>query len=507
MVHYRTTTVLIATLAPLLAAAPAAAFDSGSPGGPPLNPTANVEIPLPLSGVLDYDSINIPLGVRVTFLRNATNTPVIIRVKGSAMIIGTIDVSGQDAPATGSIGNGAQNDDGAPGRGGPGGYDGGRGSATGKGVQTGGTGIGPGGGGPGLSITCTSGSSSNTYSFGGAGGGYSAAGTNGGGFSLSCGTGQPTYPPATGGSAYGSPELLPLIGGSGGGGGGGWFNFRGGGGGGGGGAILIAVTGSLTVQGNGQILANGGRGGDVGGTGAGSVGGGGSGGAIRLVASSLTIDGRVWALAGGAGGQTVATGASNYGGGSGSQGRIRLEADTVVRVGGNIQPAYGSVAKPGAIFITGLPTLRIARVAGTPVPAAPTGSRDVVLPASLPNPVAVDFETSGIPAGNTVVLTVTPPTGAAYSKRSPALVQDGEVARASVSLDIPTGDSTLTATTTYQIVVGLGESLSRYAMGERVERIRVSASLAGESAITLITVSGREFDLPREQWSALMVAG
>jgi hypothetical protein len=504
MYHNHKHSISFAAFALLLTAGCAFAFDSGSPGGPALNPAADVAIELPPSGVLDYDSINIPQNVRVTFKRNVTNTPAVIRVKGSAQIAGIIDVSGQDAPPSGSIGSGLQSDDGVPGRGGPGGFDGGTGGATGRAIQYGGTGVGPGGGGPGVSITCATG---NIYNFGGAGGGYSGAGSNGGGFTSSCATGQPTFTFGIGGAVYGSSQLLPLIGGSGGGGGGGSSNFRGAGGGGGGGAILLAVSGALTLTSTGQILASGGKGGSSGGIGAGSIGGGGSGGSIRVVASQLTIDGRVWALAGSPGGYDVPPAASNYGGGTGSAGRIRFEADTVVRVGGSISPAYGSVAKPGAMFVTGLPTLRIAKVGGIAVPLAPSGSRDVVLAADVPNPVLVDFETTGIPAGNTVVLTVTPPSGAAYSKRSPALVQDGDVARANVSVDIAAGNSVLTATSTYQIVVGLGESLSRYAMGERVERVRLSATLQGTTSVTLITVSGREFELPRAEWAALMVAG
>jgi hypothetical protein len=55
----------------------ALAFDSGSTGADgALTPTVNTEVPLPESGTLNYTSINIPDGVRVTFRPNASNTPV-----------------------------------------------------------------------------------------------------------------------------------------------------------------------------------------------------------------------------------------------------------------------------------------------------------------------------------------------------------------------------------------------------------------------------------------------
>jgi hypothetical protein len=51
---------------------------------------------------------------------------------------------------------------------------------------------------------------------------------------------------------------------------------------------------------------------------------------------------------------------------------------------------------------------------------------------------------------------------------------------------------------TYTIVVALGEALSRYAQNERVEKITLSATLGGRSKMTLITVSGKEYDAPPE---------
>ena len=81
---------------------------------------------------------------------------------------------------------------------------------------------------------------------------------------------------------------------------------------------------------------------------------------------------------------------------------------------------------------------------------------------------------------------------------------DSTLATGSLSIDLPDGQSVLSATTTYQIVVGLGESLSRYAQGERVDRVRLSTSLGGASRVTLITVSGKEYELPPAAWGALL---
>jgi hypothetical protein len=486
--------VLAAVL--LYALSAQSAFESGSNGANgALSPAAGsgtVLVPLPPDGVLNYTTISIPSGVTVKFNRNAANTPVVLLVQGSVTISGVIDVSGGDAPGAGNAGSGNLADDGQPGLGGPGGYDGGRGGV--RGAFWGSAGLGPGGGGAGYFTGC----GATYYAISGAGGGFGVAGTAAGPSPLNCSGQTHQRPPA--GAVYGSSQLLPLIGGSGGGGGGGGYNFGGAGGGGGGGAILIAASGSITVNSTGQILANGGKGGSIGGIGVGATGGGGSGGAIRLVGRSITVSGQLRALHGGGGVREFDNGASEYVGAQGGSGRIRLEADTTPAVTGSPSATTGA---PGPLVVAELPTLRIAKVAGVDVPPQPSGNRDVLLPASTSNPVTIEFRTTGVPAGNTVVLTVTPAAAPAFSKRSPALVGDINGASASVTVDLTAGHTVLSASTTYQIVVGLGESLSRYAMGERVDRLRLSTALGAASAITLITVSGREFELPAAAWAQL----
>jgi len=163
---------------------------------------------------------------------------------GDVSVLGTIDVSGSNAPSFLH----------EPGRGGPGGFDGGW---PGNDTLSAGNGYGPGGGGGGV------------FSLGIL---YAIVGSGSYGAQASS-----SYTTSTNlGAIYGSPLLVPMVGGS---GGGGTIGSPGSGGGGGGGAILIASNTQITN--GGSIIANGGEG---------YLGSGsyhynsGSGGAIRIVA-------------------------------------------------------------------------------------------------------------------------------------------------------------------------------------------------------------------------------
>lgn len=468
-------------IAALLAFAPGVtwAFDSGSTGADgAFSPTVNTQLQLPPSGVFNFTTVNIPAGVTVTFKKNTTNTPVVILASGNVTIAGILQVGGTNAASAGARDDGNLGDDGTPGIGGAGGYDGGRGGASAaSGAKTeGGKGLGPGGGARGLLVD----HNGTPRTLGGAGGGFGTEGTN-------CWP-WTSVAICKGGGAYGSSALLPLIGGSGGGGGAGGNAFGGAGGGGGGGALLIAS--SVTINLTGTILANGGGGGTTGGIDAGGAGGGGSGGAVRLVATAIAGNGAISALSGG-GGNHPTDSILNAGGGG--VGRIRLEAESFTRTAATT-PAY-SFAAPGLVFIAGFPTLKITDVAGVAAPAEPTGNADITLPATTPNPVTVTFATTGVPVGNTVKLTVTPATGAATTVVSPAITGTTDAGTASVSVNLPAGPSTLQATTTYTIVVALGEALSTYAQGERVEKITLATTLGGPSKVILVTVSGKEFEV------------
>lgn len=463
-----------------------AAFNSGSSGADGLlAPTVNTEVVLPPSGVLNYASINIPTGVTVTFRKNITNTPVVLLVSGDATIAGSINVSGRPGTDVGASGPGTIGDDGAPGEGGPGGYFGGRGAITG-GNRVGGAGVGPGAGAGGNGIINPCGGERPN---GGAGAGYASVGEgnyhNCQGFI------------GTGGAIYGSATLLPLIGGSGGGGGASGLAINGSGGGGGGGALLLAASGTINVTGT--IAANGASGGNSSGDGCGAPGGSGSGGAIRLIATTISGNGSISA-AGGARASTSSCAASSLGGAAGA-GRIRFEAETYTRTAAS-SPTH-VLAAPGAVFIAGLPTLAITTVAGVAVPASPTGVADVSLPTTTINPVTVAFQTTGVPVGNTITVKVTPAYGPTSTATSTALTGSTANATSSASITLPTGPSTLQATVTYTIVASLGDSLSRFAQNERVEKITLSAMPGSASKATLITVSGKQYEAPAE---ALQIA-
>ena len=104
------------------------AFESGSTGADgPFNPDVSQELALPPDGIFNFTDVNIPAGITITFGKNTTNTPVIVLASGDVTIDGTIDISGTQSADTGAHGDGNLGDDGLPGIGGPGGFDGGRG--------------------------------------------------------------------------------------------------------------------------------------------------------------------------------------------------------------------------------------------------------------------------------------------------------------------------------------------------------------------------------------------
>lgn len=450
--------LLVAGLGAGLMPYSAMAFDSGSTGADGVfSPTTTTQVQLPPNGIFNFTTVNIPSGISVTFSRNAINTPVVILASGNVTIAGTIIVSGSPSTDVGATGDGNLADDGLPGKGGPGGYDGGHGGLVGR--QTG-AGLGPGGGGGGSGLS------------GGAGGGFAAAGGN--------------SSTASGGSPYGSAILLPLIGGSGGGGGGAGTNFAGSGGGGGGGAILIASSGAVSVTG--AIYAYGGNSGGSAGAGCGAIGGAGSGGSIRIVATTIAGNGTIAAPGGSVGAYCGGWG------GNGAGGRIRLESEVFQRTAGT-NPAY-SIGAPGSVFVAGLPSLRITSVAGMTTPTYPTGNADITLPADTTNPVTVSFATTGVPLDSAITLSVKPARGTPITATSGALTGTQESATGSVSVNLPSGASALTATTSYIVTAALGDSLSMYAQGERVERIELAAGINAPPMATLITVSGKKFTVP-----------
>lgn len=405
-----------------------------------MNPIVNTTIQLPNSGILNYTSINIPTGVTLNFAKNTTNTPVTLLVSGDVTIEGSMTVSGGHSADAGAAGDGNVGDDGIAGIAGPGGFDGGQGGDI---DAIGGSGLGPGGAAP-SDHKCTHPSFEAFNNGAGAGGGgFATQGAQASAISNRC---APS--PAQGGNNYGNNKLLPIIGGSGGGGAHGGLVFKGSGGGGG----------------------------------------------IRIIATTISGNGTITAIGGSASGDVTYTN-----GGNGSAGRIRLEAETMLRTAAT-NPAY-VFSDPQPVFVAGLPGLRIISVAGSNAPANPTGNADIVLPESTPNPVEVIFATSNIPLGNTVTLTVTPATGNRTNIISDAINGTETTGTASASIDLPLGPSTLSAEVSYTVTASLGQDLSRFAQGEQVERVRIAATLQGQSMTTLITVAGNEYTWPSNKIS------
>ena len=80
---------------------------------------------------------------------------------------------------------------------------------------------------------------------------------------------------------------------------------------------------------------------------------------------------------------------------------------------------------------------------------------------------------------------------------SPAISGTTASGTTSVQVSLPQGPSTLQATTTYTVVVAMGEALSRFAQNERVDKVQLIATLGNsEGQAKLITVTGKEFMVP-----------
>lgn len=382
--------------------AAAQTFTSGSTGADgAFAPTASVQLQIPADGVFNFTTINIPVGVTVSFSTRAgvRQPPISLLATGNVVVAGRIDVSGGNG-GPGATGTQLFSNGGVAG---PGGFDGGVGS-NGLHNGSGAAGLGPGGGLPG-SATAFPGHAGHLL----------------------------TAPGVSGGRAYGDARLVPLIGGSGGGGGASQlFGLTGGGGGGGGGALLLASSGTMTV--NGSIVAAGG----VGGSSAGPAGGSGSGGAVRLVTTTL-----------------VGNPIIDVNGGPGaSPGRIRVEAFTnAATLSGGVTGGV-TVGTPDAIVLN-VVGLRIATIAGVRAPATPGGSYgtpDVILPAGTTSPVTVALEASQIPLGTTITVTATPLSGAPVLAVSTPLVGTPAAATATATLAIPTTQpSVISATAAFTL--------------------------------------------------------
>ena len=344
--------------------------------------------------VFKYSSVTVAAGKTLTFKNHPSRAPVVWLVSGNVTIDGTVSLDGKNNST-----NLLPLDLAEPG---PGGFRGGAGSASP--APFGGAGFGPGGG-------LMSGG------FGGAGA-YGVAISN------------HTY----GGTPYGNPSLIPLIGGSGGAGDQRTTNRFGGGGG--GGAILIAATGTVMI--GGELRANGGT------VTASSDGGGGSGGGIRVVCDLLTGSGKILTLGG--------DGAYQL---DGSSGRVRLER---VTNSGSLaitpDPSIVPLASGASALLwppAEAPEVKVVSIGGTAAPADPRASfgsagADVALAQAATTQVVV--ETRNVEQASQVQVRLT--------KRS-TQAGDSDVARivdATVSEQISANPLVLRWTATVPVTVG-----------------------------------------------------
>ncbi len=354
-------------------AATAQPFDAGSTGADgALNVTSNRTLNLPPDGIFNFTTINVAAGTTLTFNRNPLNTPVYLLATSNVTINGTVDVSGSAGNSTG------------PGRGGPGAFDGGY---PGLDANTPpGAGQGPGGAAGGI-VCC----SANTVGAGGYGflGGHSST-TNKG-------------------PVYGSPLLIPLVGGS---GAGGQISPNWGGGG-GGGAILIASSTRIDVNSPGIIRANGGGNCAVGQN-------GGSGGAIRMIAPLVTGSGTLNAI-----GQC-----------SGGDGRIRIDSTNrrAIVFPATPTPSLGANL---AVFPTSIPRLDIITAAGTDIPEGTGAPVSIQLPFGSTTNRTVTVQARDFNAVVPISVALTPDSGRALIYQSTIDNQASNPAQATINVTVP----------------------------------------------------------------------
>jgi hypothetical protein len=364
------------TLAGLLGWASGAAgqaFTSGSNGSyGALDVQANQTLNLPADGIFHCTTIQVAAGATLRFNRNPLNTPVYLLATGDVTINGIIDVSGTVGSQSPPVG----------GQGGPGGFDGG---APGAGGLPPGAGRGPGAGKGGQ----------DNYTVNGAGGG--AYGT------------ASTYGRAADGATYGSPLLIPLVGGSGGGGGIGSPGYPGGGGG---GAILIASDTRIAIAGNGSIRAEGKQMGYS----------GGSGGAVRLVAPAVS----------GTGSLRVP------GGSSGGAGRVRIDSFDRTSLALQVEPSSAlSLGSLMMVFPSPLPRLDITEAAGTVIAEGTAGPVQVLLPFGSSPDRTVTVQARDFGASVPIRVVLTPENGTPVSYDATIDNAAGNPATAIVNVTFP----------------------------------------------------------------------
>ena len=427
-----------------------AQINSGSDGHDgAFNPTANTVINMAdhPDGIYQYTSVNIPVGVTVSFTPNANNTPVVWLVQSDCFIGGSIALDGKYS-SEGGVG-------------GAGGFAGGNGGLG----LSGGNGFGPGGG---------------IGSNWGGNASYSTMGQIAGSWNGSQGAA---------GNTYGNVFIVPLIGGS---GGGGSSSESGAGGG---GAILIAASGTITL--NGLISANGGGGTQHWG------GGGGSGGAVRLVATTLTGSGSINAMGGSS---RYYDSPFDYYSQAG-KGRIRL--DSLINTLSGYSQFQGDVSsgfQPIIILAPGQQAaLSISSIANISVPPTTTGSLinpDVIIPGQQMNPIPIVVQCSNIPLNTSITVEVHPALGATVAAVGMNTAGTQASSTATIDVNMPHGGGAILAQTVIPISfasLGNDEKNKSFAKtgltadGERFAKMELTVTPAGKQRIVYLTASGKRY--------------
>lgn len=363
-------------------------FNAGSNGSSgPLDVGTDTTLPLPPDGILHCTIITIRSNATLRFARNALNTPAYLLAQGEVLIDGTINITG------GSPGGPLQG-----GLGGPGGFDGGPGGiTTGSEVLPGGNGLGPGGG-----------KHTKDAQEGGDAGYATRANWE------------------TAGATYGTPALIPIVGGS---GGGGIDGNQDGGGGGGGGAILIASNTRIRVTASGKILAFGGKAGIAGKLSYNS----GSGGAIRLVAPQVYGKGELNA-------------GDLYGRDGRGAGRIRIDSiykvDPANPLDGALlfafaPPSSKAVGSTMLVFPPNAARLDIINAASTAIPEGTLNPVVVQLPFNANTNQTVTVQARNFNARIPVRVVLTPKSGDSLSYDTEIDNTIGPVATATINAGFP----------------------------------------------------------------------
>ncbi len=377
----RVGTLALSLLGVLVSAyvAHAQGFSSGSNGSfGPVNVTSGgtLTIDLPPDGVIHATTVTVGGSAMLNFNRNALNTPVFLLATGNIDIQGLIDVSAKAvSPPTG-------------GAGGPGGFDGGTPGLFGSPP---GDGHGPGAGRGGDRLVLLG----DVASVGSAG--YGGAASD---------------PTPLDGQTYGSPLLVPLVGGSGGGG-----SSAGDQGGGGGGAILLAS--STRVNMSGTIF---GRGGTDAFT---NRGGSGSGGAIRLVAPLVAGSGALDVFGG-------------FGIETGGHGRVRIDVIDRSQLTLSVQPpAALTVGSFMVVFPPVVPRLDILNVAGRPIAEGTPGPVQVLLPFGAPTSQPVTVQARDFAGTVPIDIVLTPANGPRTVVQTTIDMSTGNPAQRTLNVNIP----------------------------------------------------------------------